>query len=285
MSGSYGVSLGALDEIVLDGINVALFFPYLFGDYMRFALASKESIHLSFEESFDRRATAWPLINRYYSAFFSAHALLRSQGAGMTWLDAGEVAHLERLGKLYVGPNFTMRRGGYSFSVNPGNGYNGEVRLVAMNYGSGSHDDFWRYFVDYIADFGAQLLRSGAPMAAQTVGRIAEFERIIKAPSGRGIWLSFMRNEINYQHKYGTWYPFKPSTSGSSQDRRILTQTNNAIDLTADASRHPLKAFNAITCCLAALNNDFAVLMKERMGTGANRFKAEWNRLQTRLDS
>ena len=283
--GTYGVSIGALGEVILTGVNAADFFPHLFFDYSRFAMAAKESIHLSFDKAFDKRATAWSLINRYYAAFFSAHALLRSHGRGITWIDTAEAAHLESLGKVYVGPNFTMKRGGYAFEFNTGNGFNAELKLAPVSYGGGSHDDFWRYFLGYLSDFGTAMLTSGAPMAAQATARFIELRRIILAPAAKGVWLSFMRNEINYQHGYGTWFPFKPITAGATQDKRILKQPNSAIDLTANAASQPLGAFNAVTCCMASINNDLASLVKERAGAGATRFRAEWNRLNTALDA
>jgi hypothetical protein len=283
--GNYGVAAGSLGEVVLTSVNAAEFFPHLLFDYIRFAMASKESIYLSFQKPFDKRATAWALINRYYSAFFSAHALLRSHGKGITWIDANEAVHLEKLGKLYVGPNFTMKRGGYAFAFNIGNGFNSELRLAPVSYGGGSHDDFWRYFLQYLSAFGSDLLRSGAPLASQTTARFIELRRIIVGPASRGMWLSFMRNEINYQHGYGTWFPFKPVTSGATHDKRVLQQRNSSIDLTADAATHPLSAFNAVTCCMASINSDLATLIKERAGVGATRFRAEWNRLYASLEA
>lgn len=282
---NYGIDLGSPGEFVLNGIVASTFYPYLFGDYVRFAMAAKESIHHSFAVPFDKRATAWALISRYYSAFFSAHALLRSQGRGVTWLDSAEAGYLERIGKLYIGPGFIAKRGGYSFEFSQRNGFDAELRLVSMSYGSGSHDDFWRVFLSYLAELGSRLLTQDAPLAADGVGRLSEVQRIINARAAKGMWLSFMRNEINYQHRYGVWYPFPQSVSGASCDRRKLAHTNAVIDLSMDASRSPLEAFNAVTCFLAALNSDLATLIKERVGDGAKNFRTDWNRLHTKLSS
>lgn len=283
---TYGVALGnSLGEVVLNGINANTFFPANLSDYCRFALAAKETIHLSFDDAFDKHATAWALIKRYYSSFFSAHALLRTHNKGVIWIDADEANHLEKIGKLYVGQNFNIKRGGYSFEFNPGNGFNAEIKLAPVSYGGGSHDDFWRYFLAHLSLLGEQILQNNVPMASQAVARLDELRRIVMAPTAKGVWLSFMRNEINYRHKFGTWYPFKPQIMGAVLDRRTLQQTNSTIDLTVDVSRYPLKAFNAATCCLALLNNDLAVLIKERTGLGSSQFRSSWDRLQNKLSA
>jgi hypothetical protein len=284
-NGTYGIGLGASPgDISLSGVTSNDFFPHLFFDYCRFAMAAHESLHISFSTAFDRRATAWTLINRYYAAFFSAHALLRAHGRGVMWIDASEASRLERLGVLYIGAQFKMRKGGYAFDFNTGNGYNAELKLSPLNYGGSSHDEFWRYFLSYLSEFGAKLLGTGVANAAQTVARFDEVRQIVLTPSGHSVWLSFMRNEINYQHKFGTWFPFKPQVPGAGMDKRILKQSNAAIDLSVNPTGHPLKSFNAVTCCLAVLNSDFALLLKERAGTGAARLRAEWNRLMASVE-
>ena len=281
---TFGVSLSASgNEVVLNGIVAENFFPYLLSDYSRFAMAAHESIHLSFADPFDRRATAWSLINRYYSAFFSAHALLRVHGRGVTWIDGAEAARLEKLGKLYIGTNFQFGKGGYAFEFGLSNSFNAELRLARLNSGSGSHDDFWRYFSTYLVNLGAGLLKSGAIDAQQAVARFDEIRQIILAPSMKGAWLSFMRNEINYQHKFGTWFPFKLPAPNASLEKRLLQQSNSAVNLAVRADSQPLKAFNAVTCCLASLNGDLASILKGRAGVGASRFRSDWDRLSTTL--
>jgi hypothetical protein len=156
---------------------------YLFFDYSRFALASKESLHQSFDTGFDKRATAWQLIKRYYSAFFAAHAVLRANCKGIAWIDTDEAQQLENIGKAYIGPNFSMRKGGVALQFDPGNGYNGTLKLSSITYGRGSHDDFWRYFTTCISEMGSELLRINAPDASDAVSRFDELRRIILAPS------------------------------------------------------------------------------------------------------
>ncbi|MFO1249146.1 MAG: hypothetical protein U1E93_13240 [Alphaproteobacteria bacterium] len=285
LTGTYGMRLGLPGEIILEGISSNDFFPYLLFDYSRFAMAAKESVHLSFGTLFDKRATAWTLINRYYSSFFSAHSLLRAHGRGITWIDASEAAKLEAIGKAYIGPQFVMRRGGYSFEFDAKNGFHGELKLAQVTYGGGSHDDFWRYFAAYLATLGSAWLANNVPLAQQSVARLDELRRIILAPATRGAWLSHMRNEINYQHKYGTWFPFKTPVAGGSLEKRFLKLSNAAVDLTPSVNAQPLKAFNAATYYMAALSNDFAALLKERAGTGATRFRSDWNRLEAALSS
>jgi len=283
---TYGLSLGsAVGDVILSGIASSDFYPSLLSDYCRFAMAAHESLHKSFSTPFDKRATAWTLINRYYSAFFSAHALLRAHGRGVIWIDSGEAGRLEKLGLLYVGTQFKMRKGGYAFDFDPRNGYNAELKLSPLNYGGGSHDEFWRYFLAYLSEFGTLLLRTNVAGAAQAVARFNEMRQIILTGGGGGVWFSFMRNEINYQHKFGTWFPFKPSTSGGGMDDRILKQSNASIDLSASPITHPLKSFNSATCCLALLNSDLAQLLKGRAGAGAARLRTDWNRLETLLDA
>jgi hypothetical protein len=175
-----------------------------------------------------------------------------------------------------------VRRGGYSFEFD-GAAYNATLKLYPVPSGGGSHDEFWRYFCRYLSLFGNELLAANSPLAQLAVARLSEIQQLIMAPGGKGVWVSFMRNEINYQHKFGVWFPFKLATGADFRRRSLLLQRHTGSNLAIDVRKDPLLAFNAASIFLAALNFEFATLLKARAGSGAKRFSSEWNRLVTSL--
>jgi hypothetical protein len=283
-AGTYRPTLNAnVDEIELTGINAAEFFPYLLFDYARFAMASRESIGVSFDKHFDKKAVAWPLINRYYSGFFAAHAILRTQNRGVIWIEADEAQQLQKVGRIYIGKDFSLRKGSYWFEFDGANNFNATVKLVPMSGNGGSHEGFWRYFLKYLSDFSDALLVQNSPSAAAATARFQEIRQIIMSAQ-RGIWLTHIRNEINYQHAFGTWFPFPLSSSATLQGKSVLKLKNAALDLGYDLAKTPMEAFSAAGCFLSALNVDLANLLKARSGVGAAQFKKEWDKLAAMMD-
>lgn len=281
--GTYQLSEDA-DGIVLSGIDVDRFAPYLFFDYSRFSFASRESISLSFQRSFDSRALAWMLLKRYYASFFAAHGILRSQGRGIIWLDSDESSHLQRLARIYIRQDFSLSAGAYRFIFSPNGGYDATLSLVKVGSRGGSHEEFWKYFSQFITDYSNDLLAKNAPDAADFAARIADLKLITCAYGlNQGTWLSFMRNEINYQQKFGAWFPFSAAPKIKLQEANIFKFGNAGLNLTVSPKSSPISAFSSATCFLALVSLDLANVLKARAGSGALQFRRDWDRLSAAL--
>jgi hypothetical protein len=207
VTGSYQISL-LNSEIEILAIDKEEFCRYLAADYSRFALSSLESIAASFVQHFDNRAAAWPILNQYYSAFFSVHALLRSQGRGIIRLGDAQSNHLQQFVRASVDPNFFVANGNYEFVFEPGSTGQSKLMLRRRNPGA-AHEDLWTYFHEFLGDFTNEFVTAGRVGASEFLARAEELRSILRGPqNSQGKWLSVVRNEINYQHRYGAWYPF-----------------------------------------------------------------------------
>ena len=115
--GSYTITAGAKpNEFSLANIDLDEILGYALFDYSRNALASFESLCSSRLEYFNRKAKSWPLLKRYYSAFFAGHAVMRAVGEGIIRLESEKANHLTSVGKLYCGDQFSVSGGNYALS-------------------------------------------------------------------------------------------------------------------------------------------------------------------------
>lgn len=286
VDGNYSISFGSSAlELELGAARASEILPYLSFDYERFALSSLESIAKSYNPVFDSKAIAWRLLNQYYAAFFGAHAVLRGLGTGVARLERAETGHLEKQVRAAYSQKFKMEAGTYSYSVDVSTEHNSKLTIKKLSAGAGgAHVEFWMYFSKFLSEFTDNILRDNWPDAIAIAGRIEELQRILRGPlATKGSWLSVVRNEINYQHKYGTWYPFKSALIHSYPGSNVLRQNSSSISLTYDPLRSPLQAFCAANNYLSLVNIDFAQLIKQRAGRGAAQFKTEWERLLARL--
>ncbi len=283
VEGSYQLSENS-KEIVFSGVDAEKFAPYLLYDYSRFSFASHESIVLSFQKSFDKRALAWGLLKRYYSGFFAAHSLLRSLGHGVLWVDAADASHLQKTARIYIRDDFLLPLGAYKFDFKANNGYDATLKIEKIGSRGGSHEEFWKYFLKFMIDYSNDLVTRNAPDAGQFAARMTDLKRIMCARGeNSGTWLSFIRNEINYQQKFGTWFPFSSAKKSRLQESNILKLGNAGSNLLINPQSSPIEAFSSATCFLALINMDLANLLKARAGAGASQFRREWDRLNVAL--
>ncbi len=153
-------------------------------------------------------STAWPLIRAYYSAFYAIHALSRIFGISISKLDAPQVTTLQAVARSsgFQADAAKINADMYRFEFDPV-----AQTVIGTKLTKGSHESTWSQFEKLLQQLTTKILESteGVITSKQQVVDCLETIRDIlrTAPCGNGNWLSHIRNNINYRHDYGTWYP------------------------------------------------------------------------------
>lgn len=106
-----------IHEFNLQNISSHEISSYLTFDFDRFAMASAESYLVANAEWKEKKLMSWPLIKLYYSAFFAAHAIMRSQGSGIIRIKNPQVMKIFEFTKLLDGKYPMVSSGTYLVPV------------------------------------------------------------------------------------------------------------------------------------------------------------------------
>lgn len=171
-------------------------------DINRMAVASFESVaHAKVMDDLPR-SLAWVAVKLYYSAFYSANALLRVSGSIPTYLEGIDIVKIK---SMAFGLDVSgVKSGEYVAS------YSGGL-LEFVKSDKRSHEVVWWEFAKYLKDAVAVYKASGAideDKEALSVTFNALVACLEQANCQNGNWLSHVRNRINYRHDYGVWFPY-----------------------------------------------------------------------------
>ena len=181
-------------------------------DCNRMAIAAFESIqgiqpNLEFPKSI-----GWLVIRLYYSAFYSAHAILRLMGTNLTQLEFEQTSSINKIGDLFgYLKDDKVTRGFYEckFDVNSKKLIGNKLNLSS----GGSHEALWKIFHDNLREISNKVLTApGLTVDRQQASNIISdiCENLSYGPcGGNKNWLSFIRNKVTYKHEYGIWFPYR----------------------------------------------------------------------------
>ena len=277
--GAYEPALSENGELLLKRIDIESFTRVVSFDYERFALAAQESRIVALSERENLGAVSWPLLKQYYSAFFSAHAIMRSRGAGIVNIGREQSNVLTSTLKSYLGPENKFSKGWYYFSISKGKqDAPGEVTITftTSKDGSGAHEGFWKAFVQYLQVQAEQAVIEGLPDNQDFVSCALKIKSSIM--SGESVWISKIRNEINYHHEHSSWMPIsKKSISNMALPKLSKGYSSNA-RLDISRVKDPIKAFFCICCYMSELNLIIATRVAARSKAGGT-FGQRWSKL------
>jgi hypothetical protein len=279
-TGSYYVEAGVRpDSIVLKNVSLPELLPYLSYDFERFAFSGLESLLFCLAELAKPKAIGWPLLKLYYSSFFGAHAVMRATGQAVTRIETRQAKRISDIAAVF-GAGIEVGAGSYGVKIVQSADGPIDLTLARIGDSGGAHDQFWRQFYIYLTELGADVVKAAEPDAAAIVADISELQTLLVANGlSGGTWLSFVRNQINYQHDHGVWYPYgAPRATALSVARTKLT-ASSSIRLDYNPSKDPIGAFLASCRLISAVNVDLSGLLSKR--PGAKRFARLWNRLTT----
>ncbi len=176
----------------------------------RFSCATYESLLDAGPGGHSDQALGWALIRYYYATFYAAHALLRISGQSVTMVSHETASRLNSIGGQYLGISPGIHPGLNLIRVDPKNRFRVLISRIGEGRG-GSHEEMWKLFLAFVADLETQLILTqgqtqDALRAVQTLTELRN--QLCRRGKRNGSWLSSVRNDLNYRHKHGVWYPY-----------------------------------------------------------------------------
>lgn len=267
----------------LERVNLEKFSEAITFDFERFALSAQESLIVALSEYNRFGSIGWPLLKIYYSAFFSAHAIMRSRGAGVIKLEREQATKITTIVNMFSNGSAVFQSGVYNFQFQkgPNDGVGeGTVILAPSKEGRGVHEGFWEMFTDYIEDQAKRAAEQQLPDHRDFVDYATNLKTAVLSGGRGAAWFSEVRNNLNYQHQYEAWMPYrKKSQSHLAMPTERLAGIQYA-RLDISKTKEPVKAFLCLACYLAHLNADIAEHVATR-AKGGRAFGQKWQRLKS----
>lgn len=209
-------------EFVLDVYShEQLLQPYAH-DINRMAASSFESMHGISPDAGLPKSVGWLIIRSYYSAYFAMHAILRLFGVSCSQFDANESRAVTDIARIYSLQNGNIAASGYYKCQ-----YDTQASKVYCKQLGNTHQDVWKSFYELIDELAtkvasADFLKKDRDYVIEYLFKFREglsFRRTLN----NGSWLSKIRNEVNYTHSMGAWFPYS-SSSNEHEKMFRLTQ-------------------------------------------------------------
>lgn len=181
--------------------------PYSF-DINRLSCASLESLKDIERKNWQAKSIGWNITKFYYSAFFSAHCILKITGNSLSNIEHGSLNKVRVITSSYGFNYQNLNTGLYCISANH---LNNHFRFHKNQQYDSSHEGLWKYFLHFLTSsqngIYGQLPQSEAQLV---IDKMTELGRALKNwNSPNGNWLSRVRNLVNYSHTHGVWFPYK----------------------------------------------------------------------------
>jgi hypothetical protein len=180
-------------------------------DVNRCAMAAFESaFQIDPTQNFPK-SLGWLVIKSYYAAFFAAHSLLRVLGTAFVQVDRKQAGAITRIADLFGVSNGVSVTAGYYKCIYDTS--SNELECEKVNpAGGGVHEVFWSVVLDHVKSLTAAVLSSKSGLAADNqlvAAKLIELaDNLSYSSFAKGNWLSHVRNIVNYNHRFGVWYPY-----------------------------------------------------------------------------
>jgi hypothetical protein len=180
-------------------------------DINRCSMASFESINSAAKIEALPRSTAWLVIKSYYAAFFAAHAISRILGTAFVQFERVHSNSVNSIATLFGMANTqNVSRGYYECT------YDFSQKELsckkAKSESGGVHEIFWGNIYHLVQNLSNSVISTSSGTASnnqQVSVKLSELaENLARGATGQGNWLSFIRNKVNYAHRFGTWFPY-----------------------------------------------------------------------------
>lgn len=233
----------------------------------RFSCATYESLLDAQPGLHADRALGWALVRYYYATFYAAHALLRISGQSVTMISPQTASKLNVIGGQYFGISPGVTSGLHLIRVDPQNRSRVSIRKIGGG-GGGSHEEMWRQFLDLVVELEGQLIltQGQSQDALQAVQTLTELRKqLCRRGKNNGSWLSSVRNDLNYRHEHGVWYPYKVTskvaTSLATRMQRWLPDAVDGYEIgkVSDELGCFIDSCNVMTRLLTAALSDLSV--------------------------
>lgn len=210
------------ETIIISSKNREKFFSTYAYDCSRFLTAAIETGREI--ESYNKRTKelAWLIIKTYYSAFYSAHSILRLCGFGVMFINQKLSKSLLDVASLQdgiVGESFKINSSACFFTVDSNNLF---ITLEVNKSGSQAHQLLWKKFGAFLKNVSDDYLSAGESRvekqnASQQLTNLVDILKQYNCVRYSN-WLSQVRNDVSYMHKYGLWHPYKKQYSQDTKE-------------------------------------------------------------------
>lgn len=244
----------AKKEYFFSVYNKTSFLQSIAFDISRMSIATFESICDISAQREMPHSTAWPLIRSYYSAFFAAHTFIRIFGYAVIQLEKSQSQKLNSVLQYHDNPIPNLSDGLYLVRF-----LEESSRFSLQKLNNGSHEDTWNVLAALIEKLSDDFMVDGNPIPEwekQSVyGKFKLLVDVMRTEpcKSRSNWLSRMRNEINYQHRHGTWYPHEKSKNFRDSVFLNLISWGKEPDITVNAKTHCLDKYSKACAFLVSL--------------------------------
>lgn len=198
------------DEFFLDLNDRNLFLNPISKDCNRFCTAALESIIKIDNLEILPKSISWQLIKQYYSAFYSAHLILRFLGFSLSQFDSEGINKIKKIADLYGNLNGVNIQGGYYLVDYSDNSKSVNCKKIKIKEDGGSHVALWKIFGEKIKFISIDSLIKNNSSEIQSITK--QLDNLINnleyVGSSNYSWLSRIRNELNYKHLHGGWHPY-----------------------------------------------------------------------------
>lgn len=248
-------SLSAKDTFELKYNSKGYIYAALANDCNRFAQAAIESVASVQTEQKLPRSTAWSVVKIYYASFFAVHAILRIFGRSCSQL---EKEHVKKVYELAIATGqeggLTGLEHGFYFSKIDRN-----LGTISFHKMKDSHADTWASFNKLLCDLIDDIPSNTTGLSQQKVDAVDLLSKIknltSRSRANRGNWLSVIRNQVNYQHTHGTWFPYNNSSYSTELVNRNMLWKNSPISFDGDITKGDIEVFfNAANCIVSFLH-------------------------------
>jgi hypothetical protein len=198
------------NEFTLDLNDRNLFLNPISKDCNRFCASSLESIIKIDNLEILPKSIGWLLIKQYYSAFYSAHLILRYLGISLSQFDPEGIKKVKSIADLYGSLNGINIQGGYYLVDYSKNSNNVLCKKINVNDDGGSHVALWKIFGEKIKFISTDILSKNSSTEIQVFTKQLDalINNLSYVGSNNFSWLSRIRNDLNYKHLYGVWHPY-----------------------------------------------------------------------------
>jgi hypothetical protein len=239
----------------------------------RISTASSETMASILITPTSRKSAGWLIIQTYYAAFFAAHSLLRLLGTSCLPLEPAQIRSVTKIANLFGQVPLAPIGGGlYQITYDPATKELRALQVRSMK--AGPHEAFWKVFCEKLDSVSTGILKSSSLTAAtaqSSAGTLSEILSNLRFNNSlNGAWLSTVRNRVNYDQSWATWYPYSQRHAyydGLARHIGDWERDPLEIDLTSHQNRD-LRRFQATCNAIMALSKSTTEDMAQRCTVG-----------------
>lgn len=204
------------------------FLPFIAFDINRLTTAARETLQSISAVHNAPKSISWALVQAYYAAFYYSQALLRLCRISPSYLKTSDLQNLKKICEMYsIQLPFKLKTGQYFIRSDD---LSKEITISKPPGGDGTHEAMWKELSNLIETAIGNTHNLAVTMSERRTVQ-TELEIFQKALSGgrlQELWISSMRNDVQYAQKMGGWFPYKKSLGAKFVLRRVRVALSTA---------------------------------------------------------